>query len=155
VPRSFESDRTWVFPLPAGDLWARLSAVEEYRRWWPWLRRFRPRGGFATDSRWDCVVSPPLPYVIRFTVVLEQVEAPGRVLATVHGGVRGSAELTVAEQPGGESTARLRSRLAPADPVLRRISAVAPSVAQWGHDWVLEQGRRQFMERALEARHGR
>jgi len=67
----------------------------------------------------------------------------------VSGDVRGSARLTVQSNDGGGSRARLRSDLAPANPVLRSFGLVARPVVEWGHDWVLDQGLRQFVGRAL------
>lgn len=146
---SVASDRRWHFDVDAVELWSQLSDVRQYRRWWPWLRRFDAAGGFCTDACWSCVVAPPLPYVVRFTVRLDHVE-PGRVDATVSGDVRGDASLSVGDGPHGGSDARLRSRLAPADPVLRHAARLAPPLVRWGHDWVLDQGLRQFVERALD-----
>jgi hypothetical protein len=149
VTRTFASDRSWQFDVGVEELWDRLTAVEEYPQWWPWLRRFHPDRGFAQRSEWRCVVAPPLPYVVRFTVVLEDVEPCARVDATVHGDVRGHARLELDTPAEGGSTARLTSRLAPSNPLLRRVATVASPLVQWGHDWVLEQGQRQFVERGI------
>src|SRR5690348_7899427 len=45
VPAAFDSSRTWDFPVPADELWDRIAEVQDYRRWWPWLRRFEPGRG--------------------------------------------------------------------------------------------------------------
>ena len=148
MARTFPSDRTWQFPFDAAELWDRLTAIDEYPQWWPWLRRFDPGSGFAERSRWSCTVAPPLPYVVRFRVDLVEVREAERVIATVTGDVRGDAELTVEDRSDGTSTARLVSQLTPADPVMRRVAALAPPLVQWGHDWVLDQGRRQFVDRS-------
>lgn len=148
MTRGFASDRSWRFDAPRVDLWERLSDVEQYHRWWPWLRRFDPDRGFTVDSRWSCEVAPPLPYVVRFAVALERVEPGACASATIRGDIRGSAELTV-DDDGDGSVARLRSELSPANPLLRRVAWLAPPIVQWGHDWVLDQGRRQFVERGM------
>jgi hypothetical protein len=148
VTRPFRSDRDWTFEVGVDELWDRLSSYDRYCDWWPWLRRFDPDGGFADGASWACEVAPPLPYVVRFTVELERVE-PGRAaFASVHGDVSGEAQLTVEPLTPTRSSARLRSRLAPSNPVLRGFGAVARPLVEWGHDWVLDQGRRQFVERA-------
>lgn len=148
MPRAFSSDRTWQFGVGVDDLWRRLTAVDDYRSWWPWLRRFEADDGFRTSARWRCVVAPPLPYVVRFGVVLDEVDEGRLVRARVEGDIHGEAELSVGGSSAG-SSARLTSRLAPADPILRRVALLAPPLVQWGHDWVLDQGRRQFVDRAL------
>jgi hypothetical protein len=150
VPRSFASDRTWEFDVEPSRLWGRLTAVDEYRSWWPWLRAFRSDEGFTDQSCWECEVAPPLPYTVRFTVLLEEVEAPRHVRASVGGDLTGEAELSLRSEAGGRSTVRLRSCLTPTDPLLRRVARLAPPMVRWGHDWVLEQGRRQFVDRAAD-----
>lgn len=148
VARQFTSDRTWSFEVGLERLWAALTEVEEYRRWWPWLRRFDADGGFTAQSLWTCQVAPPLPYAVDFTVALEHVEPQHGAVATVRGGVTGRAELALSGT-STTSSARLRSWLTPADPIMRRFASLAPPLVQWGHDWVLEQGRRQFESRGL------
>jgi hypothetical protein len=146
----FRSDRSWDFPLPPERLWDRVTEVGEYRSWWPWLSRFTSVGGLGAGARWDCVVSPPLPYDVRFSVLVEHVRPARDVTARVVGDVVGVASLDIVATEHG-CTARLRSELAPAHPMLRRVGAAARPVVEWGHDWVLDQGRRQFVEHALPA----
>ena len=149
VPPVFVSDRDWMFDVGADELWSTMTEIGRYPSWWPWLRHFDPGRGFETAARWRCEVAPPLPYVVRFTVVLDRIEEGSSVHATVDGDVRGLAELHLQDLGGGRSRARLRSRLAPAHPVLRNVGRLARPVVEWGHDWVLDQGRRQFVDRAL------
>ena len=150
MARSFRSDRGWSFEVGVDRLWDRFTTVEQYADWWPWLHAFDPVGGFRAGASWRCVVAPPLPYVVRFTVRLDRVEEGRRVDASVRGDVRGDATLTVGDDGRGGSTARLRSELAPANPVLRGVGLVARPMVEWGHDWVLDQGLRQFVSRALD-----
>ena len=138
------SDRTWRFDAPVGDVWAALAATDGYRRWWPWLRSF-DADGLAVGETWRCVVRPPLPYVVRFTVHIDEVAAPSLIAATVDGDVRGPARIDVQEE-GPVSVLRLRAALAPANPVLSIVGRVAAPVARRGHDWVLDTGARQFAE---------
>lgn len=145
MPRPFLSDRDWTFELCRDELWERISSFDQYRSWWPWLRRFDPDGGFSAGARWYCEVAPPMPYVVRFTVELDRVDAGGETRATVSGDIRGEAVLTVEDGSGDRSRARLRSRLAPANPMLRSVGRVARPLVEWGHDWVLDQGVRQFV----------
>jgi hypothetical protein len=135
------SDRRHRFANPPDELWAALARVEDYRRWWPWLDGHQD--GFAPGARWSCVVRPPLPYVLRFDLVLEEVEAPRFATATVTGDIRGHAALDVRPVPGG-SELRLVSVLAPSSSLLRAVAGAVPVVARLGHDWVLDTGLRQF-----------
>jgi len=147
VARAFHSDRTWTFPVDAGDLWARIAAVDEFPRMWPWLRSFDARGGLKRGAHWTCEVAPPMPYVVRFGVDFDDVEDGSHANTTIDGDIAGWARLTVWPVDGG-CTARLASELAPANSLLRGVGRVARPLIEWGHDWILEQGRRQFTERS-------
>lgn len=134
-------------PLPREEVWGLISEVSHYRRWWPWLRSF-DAAALAAGEEWRCAVQPPVPYVVRFRVVIEHVEAPVLVRATVKGDVVGTATLTL-DDGEDRCTATLRSSLAPGNSALRLISRFAAPIARFGHDWVLDSGARQFIDRAL------
>ncbi len=141
------SDRSFSFDVPPEVLWSVIADVGSYRRWWPWLRRFDGDGLVAGDV-WRCEVSPPLPYVLSFTVTLDDVDPHRWVSATVGGDIEGSATLEVRPRGAG-AEARLVSALAPRNPVLRAAAVVAAPVVRYGHDWVLDTGARQLVARAL------
>ncbi len=141
------SDRRYAFDADRPALWRALSAVEDYPRWWPWLRRFEARGLIAGDV-WQCTVRPPVPYPLRFTIAIDDVVTEELVTATLAGDLVGTARLDVTDDGQG-STIRLVSRLAPASPVVRGVALVARPLARFGHDWVLRTGFRQFNARAL------
>jgi hypothetical protein len=149
APAPFRSDRAWRFDVDGDALWERIAAVEEYRAWWPWLRTFDPGDGLVPDSRWDCEVSPPLPYRVRFVIHIDHLD-PGRLVeSTVSGDIVGWARLSI-ERGARGSRARLVSSLRPANPLLRGFGVMARPLIERGHDWILDEGRRQFVERALE-----
>jgi uncharacterized protein YndB with AHSA1/START domain len=148
-PAPFRSDRSWRFDATGAEVWQRIAATDDYRRWWPWLSRFDPAEGLALGSRWSCEVSPPLPYVVRFEIHIDRIEVGRLIEATVRGDIAGTARLTL--EPGASGTrARLVSDLRPTNPLLRAFGVVARPLVERGHDWILDQGRRQFVERALE-----
>ena len=143
------SDRRYRFAVDNETLWSAIEVTEDYRRWWPWLRHLDAKGLIEGDQ-WQCVVQPPLPYVLRFTVSLDEV-VPGRLaVATIDGEIQGDARLEIDPASDGEGChARLVSHLSPVNGVLRTIARVARPIAQFGHDWVLDTGARQFRARAL------
>ena len=135
------------FDADRGTVWAAMSRVTDFPSWWPWLRRFDGTD-LATGSVWSCVIQPPLPYVLRVTVTLDEVVAPALVVATVAGEVSGTARL-VLDDDGDRCRAVLTSTLTPTHGIPRLVARLAPAVARFGHDWVLEIGARQFADRAL------
>ena len=141
------SDRWYDFPASRSTVWEAFLATGQYRRWWPWLVEFDARE-LAVGQTWSCAVSPPLPYVVRFTLELVDVEPPVAVRALVRGDVVGDARLEIAENGSG-CRLHLVSDLAPGNSALQIIAAAARPVVRRGHDWVLDTGAKQFVERAL------
>jgi hypothetical protein len=95
---AFVSDRCYRFAADRWSVWTAIGSVQEYRAWWPWLRRFEANG-LAVGDVWVCQIQPPVPYALRFTVTVDQVDAPSLVVATVDGDVRGTARLDLEDDP--------------------------------------------------------
>ena len=141
------SDRTYRFDRPSTEVWDAIARVEAYPSWWPWLRRFE-HGGLVPGARWTCTVVPPLPYVLRLEITISETLPPHRIEASVQGDVEGQATVELSDDGDG-CEVRLRSALAPSRRPLRTVAALAPWLARFGHDWVLDTGARQFERRAL------
>lgn len=141
------SDRAYRFDVEPGTVWAALGRVDDYRRWWPWLRTFEA-AGLEEGRAWDCVVRPPLPYELRFTIELVEVAEPTVIRAHVSGDIAGRAAVTLRPTTRG-SEVRLTSVLAPRRGPLRVVARLTPWLAHYGHDWVLDTGLGQFRRRAL------
>ncbi|MBA2496107.1 MAG: hypothetical protein H0V33_03270 [Acidimicrobiia bacterium] len=141
------SDRRYRFAVEPAQLWAVLARTDDYRGWWPWLRHL-DGAALVPGTVWDCVVQPPLPYVLRFTLRIVDVDEERSVVALVDGDLTGDARLDIAATGDG-SELHLVSRLAPSNAVLRSVARLAAPVVRFGHDWVLDTGVRQFRERAL------
>jgi hypothetical protein len=137
-------------------MWAVLEQTGDFRRWWPWLRELSG-DGLVPGGRNVCVVRAPIPYTLRFTVTVREL-VPGRfVVADVDGDLAGPARLEIgpadepnpAEEPGGGTTVRLTWEMELRRPVLRTAARFGRPVMEWGHDWVVANGMRQFLGRAL------
>jgi hypothetical protein len=160
----------YELPLPCESVWSLIGEVEGFRSWWPWLRQFEGQG-LAVGDEWRCTVQPPVPYLVRFRVVIDHVEPPTLVRARVLGDVVGDATLTLeasSEAPvsgsgagsglngnrrpagGVGCTAILESSLAPGNRALGVVSRFAAPIARFGHDWVLDSAARQFIAKAVE-----
>jgi uncharacterized protein YndB with AHSA1/START domain len=148
LPGSITTVHQYELPLPRGQAWSLISDVSNYRKWWPWLRVF-DAAALAPGEEWRCAVQPPVPYLVRFRVVIEEVEPAVRVQAKVVGDVVGAATLRMDDTAGG-CLATLDSTLAPGNTALRMVSRYAGPIARFGHDWVLDSGARQFITRAVE-----
>jgi uncharacterized protein YndB with AHSA1/START domain len=154
------SDRRYHFELPRPTVWAAITDVTAYPRWWSWLGEFDGER-LAPGEVWTCAVHPPLPYVLRFRLTIDEVEPERLVTARVSGDIGGTATLWMAAAGGASSSGdpnpsvttpttevRLRSRLAPRNRWLAAVAATARPVVRYGHDWVLDTGASQFAARA-------
>jgi uncharacterized protein YndB with AHSA1/START domain len=141
------SDRWYEVPAGRDEVWDAFARPGRFREWWPWLVAFDGRD-LAEGRRWDCTVAPPLPYRVRFTLHLTLVEAPHAVEAAVDGDVVGAARLELTDAGAG-SRIHLVSDLAPGNAALRAFATLARPVVRRGHDWVLDTGARQFVDRAV------
>ncbi len=143
------SDRTFTFANDVATVWAAFTQVGAYRTWWPWLAEF-DGVEFAEGVTWRCSVRPPLPYTLHFDLTLTEVQPHRRAAAAVEGDLHGSAALDVVELDGGGACrVRLQSQLSPTHPLLVAVARVARPVVIFGHDWVLDNGLRQFAAKAL------
>lgn len=152
---TIRSDRSYAFESDRPTVWAALIDVDRYPSWWPWLRQFDGEA-FTVGERWCCVISPPLPYTLRFELVLEEVLDHTAVTARIDGDIAGTARLTLRDTSGG-CELRLVSELAARSGMARLVDRVVPGLAARGHDWVLDDGIRRFRARNLtsEARRHR
>jgi len=142
------SDRRYRFGVGPEALWSSFLQLDDYQRWWPWLRNFEG-SAIASGERWSCVVQPPLPYSLRFDLLFDEVVAARSARARVVGDITGHARIDIEAIYMG-SELRLVSHLTPASRMLRAIARVAGPVATFGHDWVLDTGFRQFQSRVVE-----
>jgi uncharacterized protein YndB with AHSA1/START domain len=141
------SDRRFGFDADRAAVWAAVARVECYQEWWPWLHDF-DGAALREGERWRCAIRPPLPYRLRFDVLLVEVVDRRFVSARVDGDITGWAQL-VAVDRGAGCEVRLMSVLRPANRTLRLVARVAQPVVTFGHDWVLDTGAREFRDRAL------
>ena len=150
LPGTISTVHGYDLPVGRDEVWGRICTVDDYRSWWPWLRRFDAEA-LAAGAEWSCEVQPPLPYLVRFRVAIERVDEPSLVHALVLGDVVGDATLELEETEEG-CRAVLHSALAPGNAALRLVSRFASPLARFGHDWVLDSGARQFIARAAPPR---
>jgi len=78
------SDRVYSFGVAPAVLWSAIENTGDFRTWWPWLRSFEG-AGLVEGAVWRCVVQPPMPWSLRFTISLTEVEPGARAAAIVAG----------------------------------------------------------------------
>jgi uncharacterized protein YndB with AHSA1/START domain len=139
------SDRRWRFAAPPDAVWAAMADLAAFPGRWPWLDDFDGRR-LAPGEVWSCTVRAPVPWAVHFRLTVDEVEDARRVAATLEGDIEGTARLDLtASSPAGTATdVRLRAALAPDRGALQVAAALARPIVNFGHDWVLDTGARQF-----------
>lgn len=143
----FRFDRTWSFAASPDELWAVLNRTDDYVEWWSWLRAFEATG-IEPGATAHCTIQSPLPYALRCTIQVDDVQAARAVRTTVAGDLRGPARLEIAPADDG-STARLVWSLELGNPVLAGLARFGRPLMAWAHDVIVATGVEQFRRRAL------
>jgi uncharacterized protein YndB with AHSA1/START domain len=143
----FRLDRTFVFDVGPDALWEVLARPGDFPKWWTWLKTL-DTDELAEGITAHCLIRAPIPWSLRLTVRLDKVVPGQRVDAYATGDLVGRAHLEVTPHPEG-SQLRLQWELEPHERTLGALGRVARPVLQWGQDWVVSNGVRQFRRRAL------
>jgi uncharacterized protein YndB with AHSA1/START domain len=137
-PTVIDYRRRFLLEAPPAVVWEALSEPRRFESWWRWLGELRVDGpGLVAGTVLSGVVSPPVPYRMRVSVLLERCVAPTRIDAAVHGDLEGTAWLEL--HPKGEVTAaEVAWRIEMMQRPMRLAARVAAPVLRWGHDRVVE-----------------
>jgi uncharacterized protein YndB with AHSA1/START domain len=141
------TDQRLPFDADVASVWNAMGKVDAYQQWWPWLRTFEANA-LAVGEIWKCVIVAPLRYTVSFTLKFDVVVPEQHIETSLRGDIAGGAWIDL-EERGDESDVWIRSTLAPTSPFLKMLSRVFYPVAKSGHDAIINQGAKQFQERAL------
>ncbi len=144
----------FAFDVSPEVVWSSIEHCERFEMWWAWLREFRLEGpGLEARAVLHGVVSPPVPYTMRISIVLDRCTPPSRIDATVHGDLEGKARLLL--EPSGEGTlAEVSWTVEMTQRAMRLAARVAHPLMRWGHDRVVEStvnGFRRNLAREIES----
>jgi hypothetical protein len=150
---------TFTFPVPAPQLWARIAQLDRFASWWTWLHDYSVEGtGLEHGTVLHGTVAPPLPYRMRLDVVLDECVPEERILASVHGDLEGSAQLTFVGD-GAQTQARAAWTIEMMQRPMRIAAKIGHPLLQWGHDHVVDatvvEFRRQLVGELSASEHSR
>jgi hypothetical protein len=137
-------DGAYLFHADPDQVWFAMNRVEEFPRWWRWLRDFRVEGrGLETGGSLTGLVVPPIPYRFRVTIHLDDVRPAEGIQARLSGDLLGPAALELREHEVGCELA-IRWDVEMRKPSMRSAAHVAKPLLVWGHDQVIEVTVRRF-----------
>jgi carbon monoxide dehydrogenase subunit G len=129
---------SFLLDATPAEVWQSIEHGERFEGWWAWLREFRFDGpGLQDGVVLHGMVSPPVPYRMRVTVVLDRCVPPRSIDATVHGDLEGTAHLTL-DAEAGATRAEVAWSIEMMQRPMRVAARLAPGVLRWGHDRVVE-----------------
>jgi uncharacterized protein YndB with AHSA1/START domain len=143
----FRLDRRFVFDATPDAVWGVLSRPQDFPRWWTWLRRI-DADGLTEGTTVRALIRAPIPWSLRLSLHIERVVPGERIDVRAGGDLEGPASLELAAHGSG-TEARLVWDLEPRGRLDHAFGLVTRPVLQWGQDWVVNTGARQFQRRAL------
>ena len=144
---AFHLDRRFVFDREPEAVWDALSRPQDYPRWWSWLRSV-DADGLTEGTTARCLIRAPVPFTLRLELHVDRVEPGRRIEVTAGGDLVGPGALELAPHPGGTEL-RLVWDLEPHQRLMRAAGLLSRPLLQWGQDWVVRTGARQFRQRAF------
>jgi uncharacterized protein YndB with AHSA1/START domain len=149
VTSPFSFGRTWELEVGPERFWHTIERTDEYKNWWPWLKRF-DADGMTEGSIWTAVIQSPLPYVLRVQLELAEVVPCERLAAKVDGDIVGHAGLTLTPTEDGNGSAiDVEWEMKPRSRAMQVAAVMARPLLRWSHEWVLARGLEQFRRSAL------
>ena len=143
------------FPVPPSEVWAAISRLDQFERWWGWLGELEVDGpGLQTGTVLRGTVAPPVPYRMRVAVELGRCVSERLIDGSVTGDLVGEAHLRLHPTADGTVT-DVDWSLEMMQLPMRVAARVAYPLLRWGHDRVVEATVRGFRSQLLTARPGR
>lgn len=94
----------WFFHAPIERVWAEIVEVEAWPQWWSCWKQAKllnPEKRGQVGARIENVVKGTLPYSLRFTTELTDIQSPRSLKAASSGELVGEGEFVFEERDGG------------------------------------------------------
>jgi uncharacterized protein YndB with AHSA1/START domain len=129
---------TYEFDAPPDYLWESLTRIELFEQWWPWMRDVSLEGkALTTGSAISFRIDPPVPYVLRITVHVDDAVEGQSLKGTITGDLTGTATL-VFEPSGTHTRATVGWDLEIANRPIRAAIRVARPLLLWAEKWAVK-----------------
>jgi hypothetical protein len=140
-------DGLFRFDAPSDAVWATITELDQFERWWSWLGHLTVDGdGLTPGTVLRGTVSPPLPYRMNVRVELERCIPAQLIDAVVHGDLEGDAHLYLRNSDRGTDAA-VAWHLEMMQRPMRSFALFGYPILRWGHDMVVDATVRAFRAR--------
>lgn len=143
----------WGVEAPRQAVWAVLSDVERWPRWWRGARSVEElsagderRVGSRYRVRWRA----RLPYTLEMEFVVDEVDEPARMAGRASGELTGTGVWRLSEE-GSSTRVTFDWDVCTAPRWMDAVAFVARPLLARNHDWVMRQGG-EGLARALDER---
>lgn len=134
----------WFFDAPIERVWDEIVDVPSWPRWWPSYRKatpLSPDAALQVGSRADNEVRGKLPYSLRFTTEVTELEPPYRLALKSSGGLVGTGRFILEERDGGTAVTYYWD-VGTANPALNLLARLpfVRAMMEENHDYVMDEG---------------
>ena len=134
----------WHINAPVEDIWPLISDATTFSRWWPKVfLEITPLdddpGPGKAGRRLDFHTKGWLPYHLRWTGRVTEVDPPRRLVIQAAGDFNGRAIWNLAPEASG-TLVMLDWEISADMPFLRYFSPVFRPLFEWNHRWSMAQG---------------
>lgn len=139
---SYEFLTTWLLDAPREDVWEEIWDSASWPDWWPGVVLAEEVGFGAAcgiGRRGRYVWRGPIPYPVRFQVVLSTVEPPLLLAGDADGELAGTGVWRLYEA-GGATAVLYDWRVRTTRLWMNAVAPVARPVFRWNHDQLMRRG---------------
>jgi uncharacterized protein YndB with AHSA1/START domain len=139
----------WLIAAPIDKVWDEIHAVEEWPKWWKYVRRVQELrkgddSGVGAVRRYTW--TSRLPYSLSFDMRVTRVERPYLLEGDAIGELTGSGRWTLSETPSGTQI-RYEWNVATTRTWMNLLAPVLGPAYRWNHGEVMRAGARGLAAR--------
>jgi hypothetical protein len=145
----------WFVPHPLERVFDVIGDTLSYPDWWSdvFLEASGDPGPPEPGRRTSVVARGFLPYRLRFTLEVVEVERPTRIASRLSGDFEGSGEWRLRESEGG-TACELEWRPIVNKPFVRQLTPVLRPLFRSNHEWTMRRGQRHIVRLLADAPEG-
>ena len=134
----------WFFDAPIEQVWNEIVDAQSWPHWWPSYRKVTPLTPGSTlqvGSRAASEVRGKLPYSLRFTVEVTELEAPHLLALNSSGALVGKGRFVLEERDGGTALTYYWD-VGTSNPLLNLLARLPffRAMIEDNHDYIMDEG---------------
>ncbi|HEX6708328.1 MAG TPA: SRPBCC family protein [Albitalea sp.] len=140
---AYEYVSEWRLLAPLADVWQALTEVEQWPRWWRYVRRvdtLRRGDADGLGALRRIAWTSRLPYGFTLEVECDRVQRHRLLSGAARGDLEGTGVWELSEDPDGSTRVRYTWRLALNTRWMRAVAPLMAPAFRWNHEGVMRAG---------------